>query len=96
MGVRTTSLLLALVCGFVAYAIARRERFRWPALALIFTLAQPLVFLHSFSELTELPFAALIGLAFVAYQRRQFLVMTILVCSLRLRGPKDLGLSCWP
>src|SRR4051812_20543479 len=78
MGVRVTSLVLALLCGFVAYAIARRQQYRWPVLALIFTLAQPLVFLHSFSELTELPFAALIGLAFLAYQRRQFLTMTIL------------------
>ena len=28
---------------------------------MIFTLAQPLVFLHSFSELTDLPFAARLG-----------------------------------
>src|SRR5205814_8039293 len=60
-------------------------------LALIFTLAQPLVFLHSFSELTELPFAALIGLAFLAYQRRQFLVMTILVALSPLARPEGFG-----
>ena len=34
---------------------------RLPALALIFTLGQPLLFLHSFSELTELPFALVIS-----------------------------------
>ena len=91
MGVRITSLILALTCGFVAYAIARRQQYRWPALALIFTLAQPLVFLHSFSELTELPFAALLGLAFLAYQRRQFLVMTILISLSPLARPEGFG-----
>jgi hypothetical protein len=91
MGVRLTSLLLALTCAFVAYAIARGQKYRWASLALIFTLAQPLVFLHSFSELTELPFAALIGLAFLAYQRRQFLVMTILVALSPLARPEGFG-----
>jgi hypothetical protein len=91
MGVRITSLVLALICGFVAYAIARKQNYRWPALALIFTLAQPLVFLHSFSELTELPFAALIGIAFLAYQRRQFLVMTILIALSPLARPEGFG-----
>jgi hypothetical protein len=87
-GVHITSLALALICGFVAYAIARRQNLRWPALALVFTLAQPLVFLHSFSELTELPFAALLGIAFVAYQHRQFLVMTILIALSPLARPE--------
>jgi hypothetical protein len=90
-GVHAVSLWLALICGFVAYAIARRHNYRWPALALIFTLAQPLVFLHSFSELTELPFAALLGLAFLAYQRRQFLVMTILLALSPLARPEGFG-----
>src|SRR4051812_40449783 len=90
-GVRAASLALALCCGFLAHAIARRQRFRWPALALIFTLAQPLVFLHSFSELTELPFAALIGAAFLAYQRRQFLLMTCLVALSPLGRPEGFG-----
>jgi hypothetical protein len=72
-------LALALTCAAVAYLIAVGQRFRWPALAAIFTLAQPLVFLHSFSELTELPFAATIALAFLAYQRRQFLIMVVLL-----------------
>src|SRR3954471_655900 len=78
-GVHVMSLALALVCSAAAYAIAAGQRYRWPALAVLFTLAQPLVFLHSFSELTELPFAATIALSFLAYQRRQFLLMTALV-----------------
>ena len=59
--VRCTSLALAVGVSFVAYAIARKQGFRKPELALIFTLAQPLLFLHSFAELTELPFALLLG-----------------------------------
>src|SRR5438105_1417514 len=55
LGVRVTSLLVALSIALIAYRIARLQQFRWPALAFIFTLGQPLVFLHSFTELTELP-----------------------------------------
>jgi hypothetical protein len=36
------------------------------------------VFLHSFSELTELPFAAVVILAFWAYRARQFWLMALL------------------
>jgi hypothetical protein len=91
LGVRLTSLVLALACGFIAYAIARGQKYRLPGLALLFTLAQPLVFLHSFSELTELPFAALLGMAFLAYQRRQFLVMTALIGLSPLARPEGFG-----
>src|SRR5207248_972568 len=48
-------------------------------------------FLHSFSELTELPFAALIGVACLAYQRRQFLIMSILVAISPLSQPEGFG-----
>src|SRR3954468_1388701 len=30
-GVHLVSLALALICGFVAYAIARKQNYRWPA-----------------------------------------------------------------
>jgi hypothetical protein len=91
LGVRLTSLALALVCAVTAHAIARGQRYRWPALALIFTLAQPLVFLHSFSELTELPFAALIGLAFLAYQRQHLTWMALLIGLSPLGRPEGFG-----
>ncbi len=78
-GVRLMSCVLALVCGLAAMRVARLQGYRWPALALIFTLAQPLVFLHSFSELTELPFAAVIILALWAYRARYFWLMALLV-----------------
>src|SRR4051794_37275200 len=42
-GVRCCSLLLAVGCSLVACAIARKQDHPRPALALLFTLAQPLV-----------------------------------------------------
>src|SRR5439155_27150165 len=91
MGVRVTSLCCALLIATIASLIAKDLKFRWPALAFIFTLAQPLVFLHSFSELTELPFALLLVLAFWAYRRRQWLVMAIVAALLPTARPEGFG-----
>jgi hypothetical protein len=88
VGVRVMSLCLALGIALVAYRIAKRLGYRWPALAFIFVLAQPLVFLHSFSELTELPFAFFLALAFWAYVARRWLTMTVLVALLPLARPE--------
>ncbi|MGH7214377.1 MAG: hypothetical protein ACREIT_06410 [Tepidisphaeraceae bacterium] len=90
-GVRVTSLLLAVGCALVTYRIAVGQGYRWPALALAFTLAQPLVFLHSFSELTELPFALLIALGFWAYQARRFGWMALAVGLTPLSRPEGFG-----
>ena len=54
-------------------------------------LAQPVFFLHSFSELTEIPFAVLLMGAFLAYQRRQFLAMAICTAMLPLGRPEGFG-----
>jgi len=78
IAVRMTSLLAAIGCALVAAEIARGQGYPRPVLALIFTLGQPLLFLHSFSELTELPFALVLGLAFIGYQRRRWWAMAIL------------------
>jgi hypothetical protein len=78
-GVRVMSLLMAIACALVTYRIARDQGYRLPAVAAILLLAQPLFYMHSFSELTEIPFALAAVLAFWAYQSRQFLAMTILV-----------------
>jgi hypothetical protein len=91
IGVRVMSLALALACAGVTYAIARRQNYRWPALAFLFTLAQPMVFLHSFSELTELPFATLLACAFLAYQRRRWGAMAILIGLSPLSRPEGFG-----
>jgi hypothetical protein len=90
-GVRVTSLVCALLIAAIAWRVAKDQRYRWPALAFVFTLAQPLVFLHSFSELTELPFALLLALAFWAHARRQWLVMTTLVAMLPTARPEGFG-----
>jgi hypothetical protein len=79
MGVRVMSLLLAIGTSLVAYRIARVQQYRLPALAAILLFAQPLFYMHSFSELTEIPFAFVAILAFWAYQSKRFLLMAILV-----------------
>jgi hypothetical protein len=72
LGARLMSLLCALTCATLAWRLAILQRHRLPALAAIFTLGQPLFFLHSFSEMTELPFAATLALAFLAYRTRRW------------------------
>ena len=88
---RLTSLVLALIVATVTYVIAKRQKYRLPALVFIFLLAQPLFFLHSFSELTEIPFASLLMLAFLAYQRRQWFAMALLTGMLPLGRPEGFG-----
>jgi hypothetical protein len=61
-------------------------------LAPILLFAQPIFYLHSFSELTEIPFALVAVLAFWAYQSRQFLLMTILVSITPMGRPEGFGL----
>jgi hypothetical protein len=91
IGAHLLSLVLAIGCALVAQSIARGQGYRWPVLALIFTLAQPLVFLHSFSELTELPFALLLGCSFLAYQRQRWLALAILSGMGPLARPEGFG-----
>jgi hypothetical protein len=91
LGVRFVSLICALVCGVTAWRLAIAQRYRWPALAAIFTLGQPLLFLHSFSEMTELPFAALMGLAFLAYRAERWWLLAILGSLLPLGRPEGFG-----
>jgi hypothetical protein len=91
-GVRCVSLIMAIGCGLIARAIARGQQYRWPALALIFTLGQPLVFLHSFAELTELPFALVLGAALLAYQRKRWGWMAALVAIAPLGRPEGFAL----
>lgn len=91
IGVQVTSLVIALLCGWATYRIAVAQGYRHPVAAPIFLFAQPLVFLHSFAELTELPFALLIILAFWAYQQKQYFVMTVLVALSPVGRPEGFG-----
>jgi hypothetical protein len=91
-GARMLSLAIALSVGIIAMIIAQRQGYRRPALALVLTLGQPLVFLHSFSELTELPFALLMGLALLAFQRGAWVWLAVLASLAPLARPEGFGL----
>jgi hypothetical protein len=91
LGVRLTSLVVAICIALITRTIAVGQGWKWPTLALIFLLAQPLVFLHSFSELTELPFALLIAAGFWAYQRQQFLLLALVMGLGPLSRPEGFG-----
>jgi hypothetical protein len=92
IGVRGMSLALALGTAFVAMILARDLRMRRPGLAFLFTLSLPLVFLHSFSELTELPFAFALSLAYVAYTKRHWRTFAFLAGLLPLARPEGFPL----
>ena len=91
LAVRFTSLAIGLVCAAAAYRIAVNQKYRLPVIAAIFLFAQPLFFIHSFSELTELPFAMVVILAFWAYQKRMWMVMTVLISITPLGRPEGFG-----
>ena len=91
LGVRVVSLGIAITCAFIAYGIAKGQGLRWPVLALMFALASPLGFVYSFGEMTELPFAMLLGGAFWAYQQRQWFWAALLVGLAPLARPEGLG-----
>jgi hypothetical protein len=91
LAVRFTSLVVAIGISLITRSIARGQNWKWPTLAMLFLLAQPLVFLHSFSELTELPFALLIALGFLAYQRRQFFWLALVMGFGPLSRPEGFG-----
>ncbi len=91
MGVRVMSMLLALATAYFTMRIAKGQKHRWPVIALIFVLAQPIFFLHSFSELTELPFAVLVALGFWLYQRKQWPWMALVVGLMPTARPEGFG-----
>lgn len=95
IAVRAVSLLFALGCALVAWRVARDDPDQrdWAALAGVFTLASPLVFLHSFSELTELPFAFLSICCLWAYARRQWVVLALVAGLLPATRPEGIGFA---
>ncbi|MGC4032388.1 MAG: hypothetical protein QM754_11780 [Tepidisphaeraceae bacterium] len=92
LATRAESLLIVLLTVPITIAIARRIGLKRPVWAGLFLLTQPLFFAHSFSELTEVPFAFLLAAAFLAYQRRWFGVMAALVAVAPLGRPEGFGL----
>jgi len=92
IAVRITSLILAVCCGLLTYRVAKDQGFKRPELAAILLFAQPLFFCHSWSELTEIPFALVAILAFRAYQTKRFLWMTVLISITPAGRPEGVGL----
>ena len=90
--VRAVCMLVAIGCALVAWRIAAVQGVKWPVLALLFTLGQPMLFLHSFEEMTELPFALVLGLAFLAWQSRRFYLAAALAAWLPLGRPEGFGI----
>jgi hypothetical protein len=88
---RLVSLAMVLAMAGVTYAIAKKQGYRHPELAFLFLLAEPLLFLHSFAVLTEVPFALLLAIAFWAYQGRRFGFMALMVSLLPLARPEGFG-----
>ena len=91
LGARLVSLVMALGCAWCGWRIASKLGMKRPELAFIFVLAEPLLFLHSFAEMTELCFALLIGLAFLAYMDRRWGAMALLVAISPLGRPEGFG-----
>jgi len=91
LATRGLSILLALFIAFVTYRLARGQGLRSPALAVVFVFAQPIFYVHAFSEMTEIPFAAILAGAFWAYQSGRWFWVALLVGLLPLGRPEGFG-----
>src|SRR6185437_540209 len=69
----------------------RGEGHRRPSLAMLFTFGGPLFFLFSFSEMTELPFALVLGAAVLGYQKKRWLTFALLAGMLPTARPEGFG-----
>lgn len=92
LGTRLMSLALVLAMTLVTLAVAKRLPIHRPTLAGLLLLTQPLLFAHSFSELTEVPFALLLIVMFWTYQRRWFWLLAALTAISPLARPEGFGL----
>ncbi|HEY0007372.1 MAG TPA: hypothetical protein VGB55_01500 [Tepidisphaeraceae bacterium] len=92
VGVRLTSLFLTIILAALTLAVARQSRIGRPSLAVVFLLTQPLLFAHSFSELTEIPFALMLIAGFWAYQCRWFFLLAVIAALCPLARPEGFGL----
>lgn len=91
-GTRLMSLALVLVMMLVTLAVAKRLKLSRPALVAIFLLTQPLLLAHSFSELTEVPFALLMIVMFWCYVGRQWALLAVLAAISPSARPEGFGL----
>lgn len=89
---RLMCLALAIGIALVTWRIAIGQQYRWPAVPVIFLYSMPLFQVHSFTTLTEIPVALVLGLAFWAYQKRVFWAMALLAGILPAGRPEGFGL----
>ncbi len=91
--VRWTSLMIAiagaLLAGRVATRLAALQRVPWAAV--VFALGSPLVFLHTFAVLTELPFGLLMLACLASYQRKCWWLLAVLGGLLPAARPEGIG-----
>jgi len=92
IGTRLMSLALVLVMAALTFQATKRSAIARPAFVVLFLLTQPLLFAHSFSELTEVPFATLMIGMFIAYERRWFALLAVLAAIAPLGRPEGFGL----
>jgi hypothetical protein len=90
-GATAASAAIAIGCAVVAFRISRLQGDRLPVLALICTLGQPMLFLHSLTVMTELPFALVLGLAFLAFQEKRYGWGAVFAALLPLARPEGMG-----
>lgn len=91
-GVQWASVGLAVGSAWMCYLLAWRLAIPRPAVAFVAMLGQPLIFLHSFSELTELPFVFVLCLCLWAYARKTYWLAALLVGLLPAARPEGFGL----
>jgi hypothetical protein len=90
-GVRAASLVCVLITAWLVVRIAKKLDWRAPAYAAFFLLIQPLLFLHSFSELTEVPFALLGALAMLTLLHRQWWIFALICGAMPASRPEGAG-----
>jgi len=91
LATRGLSIGLALLVAWVTYRLARGQGLRSPGMAVVFVFAQPIFYVHAFSEMTEIPFAVVLALAFWAFASGRWLWMSLLVGLLPLGRPEGFG-----
>ncbi|MFT3789181.1 MAG: hypothetical protein QM770_23890 [Tepidisphaeraceae bacterium] len=92
IGVRLTSLVLAIGIALITWSIAKRLKLALPELVVVLLCGQPMFFIHACAELTELMFALLLVGMFWSYQRKQWLLLAALAALTPLARPEGFGL----
>jgi len=91
MGVRALCAIVVVAVGYICRRVAKNLGFPRPALAAILLYAQPLLFLHSFSELTEIPFILLLALAMLAFERKHWKTFALIIGFMPTARPEGFG-----